>query len=95
MMFNLDPGTLLMAAAGLATLAFFFGAALDAIMHEDGFGPLGNMVLFVAGFFGGAYAAKTLGIPVHDLKMVAACGLGGAFALVSVLALLKAGLSRF
>ena len=51
MIWNLEPGWLMMAVAAVIVLALFFGAALDAIMREDGFGPIGNMVLFTGGFF--------------------------------------------
>ncbi len=94
MIWNLDTGWLAMAIAIVAVLAFFFGAALDAIMRDDGFGPTGNMLLFTAGFFTAVIVANTYGISLRDLKLAVAWGLGGAFALVGLLALVKAGLSR-
>ena len=94
MIWNLDTGWLMMAVAVVAVLAFFFGAALDAIMREDGFGPTGNMILFTVGFFMAVIVANTYGISLRDLKLAVAWGLGGAFALVAVLALAKAGLQR-
>lgn len=94
MIWNLDTGWLMMAIATVAVLAFFFGAALDAIMREDGFGSTGNMLLFTAGFFLAVIAANTYGISLRDLKLAVAWGLGGAFALVSLMALAKAALSR-
>ena len=94
MIWNLDTGWLMMAIAIVAVLGFFFGAALDAIMREDGFGPTGNMVLFTAGFFLAVIVANTYGISLRDLKLAVAWGLGGAFSLVSLVALAKAGLSR-
>ena len=84
MIWNLDSGWLMMAVATVAVLAFFFGAALDAIMREDGFGPTGNMILFTAGFFIAVIAANTYGISLRDLKLAVAWGLGGAFVLVSL-----------
>ena len=94
MIWSLDTGWLMMAVAVVAVLAFFFGAALDAIMREDGFGPTGNMILFTVGFFIAVIVANTYGISLRDLKLAVAWGLGGAFALVAVLALAKAGLQR-
>jgi hypothetical protein len=91
---NLEPGWLMMAVAAVIVLALFFGAALDAIMREDGFGPIGNMVLFTCGFFVAVFAANTWGIDLSDLKLAVAYGLGGAFAMVSLLAVLKAGIAR-
>jgi uncharacterized membrane protein YeaQ/YmgE (transglycosylase-associated protein family) len=95
MIWNLDSGWLAMAVASVAVMAFFFGSALNAIMRDDGFGPTGNMILFTIGFFAAVIVANTYGISLRDLKLAVAWGLSGAFILVSVLALLKAGLERF
>jgi hypothetical protein len=92
MIWNLDSGWLMMALASVAVMAFFFGSALHAIMREDGFGPTGNMLLFTVGFFAAVIIANTYGISLRDLKVAVGYGLGGAFALVSSLALVKAGL---
>lgn len=94
MIWNLEPGWLMMAVATVAVLSLFFGSALDAIMREDGFGPIGNMFLFTFGFFMAIIVANTYGINLRDLKTAMAYGLGGAFATVSVLALIKAGAGR-
>ena len=75
--------------------AFFFGTALDAIMKDDGFGPTGNTLLFTVGFFGAVLVANSYGVSLRDLKLAVAWGLGGAFMLISALALLKAGLARW
>ncbi|PWK63312.1 hypothetical protein [Aminobacter sp. AP02] len=92
MLWNLDPGWLMMAVAFVAVMSFFFGAALDAIMKEDGFGPTGNMMLFTTGFFGAVLVANSYGISLRELSLATAWGLGGAFIFISVLALLKAAL---
>lgn len=94
MIWNLEPGWLMMAVATVAVLSLFFGSALDAIMREDGFGPIGNMLLFTFGFFMAIIVANTYGVNLRDLKMAVAYGLGGAFLTVSVLALIKAGVGR-
>ena len=94
MLWNLEPGWLMMAIAFVAVMAFFFGAALDVIMKDDGFGPIGNMLLFTAGFFGAVLIANGYGIMLRDLRLAVAWGLGGAFVLISLLALAKAGLAR-
>ncbi|WP_395449883.1 hypothetical protein ACHMW7_08775 [Aminobacter sp. UC22_36] len=94
MLWNLDPGWLMMAIAFVAVMAFFFGAALDAIMKDDGFGPIGNMLLFTAGFFGAVVVANSYGITLRNLHVAVAWGLGGAFVFISVLALIKAGIAR-
>jgi hypothetical protein len=94
MIWNLEAGWLMMAVAGVAVLALFFGSALDAIMRDDGFGPIGNMLLFTFGFFAAIIIANTYGINLRELKMAMAYGLGGAFVTVSVLAALKAGIAK-
>jgi len=95
MLWNLEAGWLMMAVALVAVVAFFFGAALDAIMREDGFGPVGNMLVLTAGFFGAILGANLYGIELDDLTIAMAVGLGGAFVAVMLLALMKAGLARF
>lgn len=94
MIWNLDGFSLLMLVGGISVLGFFLGAALDAIMGGDGFGPFGNMALFIAGFFGAVYLANTQGIMLRDPTRAFATGLGGSFLLIAALALVKAGLSR-
>lgn len=95
MLMNLGLGWLLMAFAVVCIIAFMFGSALDAIMKEDGFGAIGNMALFVVGFFGAILAANEYGISLRDLKLAIAWGLGGAFAVIGILALAKAAIARF
>lgn len=95
MLWNLETGWLMMAIAMVAVIAFFFGAALNVIMREDGFGPVGNMAVFTAGFFAAIFAANSYGISMPDLTFATATGLAGAFVAIAVLALVKAGLARF
>ena len=64
----------MMAVASVAVLALFFGSALDAIMREDGFGPIGNMLLFTFGFFAAIIIANTYGVSLKDLKLAMAWG---------------------
>jgi hypothetical protein len=94
MIWNLDSGWLMMTVATVGVLGFFFGSALDAIMKEDGFGPTGNTILFAVGFFAAVFVANSMGISLRDLKLAVGWGLGGAFMLVSMLALLRAGVAR-
>jgi uncharacterized membrane protein YeaQ/YmgE (transglycosylase-associated protein family) len=94
MLWNLEPGWLMMAVAAVTVMALFFGAALHAIMRDDGFGPIGNMIIFTAGFFAAIFLANSWGISLRDLTQAMAIGLSGAFIITAVLALLKAGISR-
>ena len=91
---DVDPVLLSIGFVAVAAIALFFGAVLDAVMHDNGFGPTGNAVLFAAGFVGAVYVARSYGMGFAELRPMAACGFGGAFALFSLLALLKAGLAR-
>ncbi len=95
MLLNLDTSWLLMTVATVAVFGFFFGTALDAIMRDDGFGSTGNTLLFTLGFFVAVMVANEHGISLRDLKLAIAWGLGGAFAFISTLAFIKAGLARW
>ncbi|CDX34280.1 conserved membrane hypothetical protein [Mesorhizobium sp. SOD10] len=94
MFLHLDTSSLLFGFAIIAGFGFFFGTALDAIMKESGFGPTGNTLLFIFGFFAAVVIANKHGISLSDLKLAVAWGLGGAFSFISVLALIKAGMAR-
>lgn len=94
MIWNLGAGWLMMAVAAVSVLGYFFGSALHAIMREDGFGPLGNTILFVGGFFLTIFVANSYGINLKDLTQALAWGLGGAFGAVCSFALIKAGFTR-
>ncbi|WP_245431612.1 hypothetical protein [Mesorhizobium atlanticum] len=94
MFLHLDTTWLLFAFLVIAGFGFFFGTALDAIMRESGFGPTGNTLLFIFGFFAAVVIANKHGISLSDLKLAVAWGLGGAFAFISALALIKAGMAR-
>ena len=95
MLLHLDTSWLLMTVATVAVFGFFFGSALDAIMHDDGFGSTGNTLLFTLGFFVAVIVANEHGISLRDLKLAIAWGLGGAFTFISGMALIKAGLARW
>ncbi len=94
MLSSIDTTTLTVALIALMAVALVFGTVLNAIVGENGFGPVGNAVLFAAGFTGAAYLAELYGIALADFRLLAAWGIGGAFLLFSVLALAKAGLAR-
>ncbi|CDX42430.1 conserved membrane hypothetical protein [Mesorhizobium plurifarium] len=91
---HLETTWLLFAFAIIAAFGFFFGTLLDAIMKEGAFGPTGNTLLFIFGFFAAVVIANKHGISLSDLKLAVAWGLGGAFSFISVLALIKAGMAR-
>ena len=94
MISNLDAGWLLMAVTVVAIFSFMIGLALDALVSNDGFGAIGNMVVLTAGFFLAIMVANRYGYDFDELINACLVGLCGAFAVFSVLALGKAGLSR-
>lgn len=95
MIWNLDTPWLLMAIAIVVVLSLFFGAALDYLMREDGFGSTGNMIIVSTGFFLGILAANQHGYDLHEMHRAVMVGLAGAFVCLSALTLLKAILVRF
>jgi hypothetical protein len=95
MLWNLDPAWLMMAVALVAVLSFFFGSIMDAIMCDDGFGPVGNMAVIAIGFFAAIFLVNCNGIALHSLAIAVATGLSGAFLILAALAVLKSGLARF
>ena len=94
MVWNLDPGWLLIAFVVVGILSFILAMALHAIMGPDGFGAGGNAAIITTGFFLAVFAANNFGIRLADLRMAVAFGLGGAFVCLSALAMLKALLNR-
>jgi hypothetical protein len=95
MIWNLDTAWLLMAVATVVVLSFFFGAALDYLMRDDGFGSTGNMMIVSTGFFLGIVAANHRGFDLHELHLAVLVGLAGAFICLGTMTLLKAMLARY
>ncbi len=93
-MWNMDVSGIAFGLTVVAAIAFLCGTVLDAVVRENGFGPTGNALLFSAGFLTAVYVANQQGLVFADLKLAAAYGLGGGFALFAVLTLVKAGLAR-
>ncbi|MEO4000604.1 hypothetical protein [Mesorhizobium sp. CAU 1732] len=94
MLWDLGAGWLLMAFVVVGIIAFILALALNAIMGPDGFGASGNAIIITVGFFLGVSLANNLGYSMRDLQLAITTGLAGAFACLSVLALLKAALTR-
>lgn len=94
MLLDLDSSWLMMAVAAVAILAFIFSLGMDAIMKNEGFGPLGNTVIITVSFFLTILSVNAYGIRFPDLTSAALTGLGGAFGILMLMALIKAGLER-
>lgn len=94
MILNLPTGWLLMALAAIAILAFILGLVVDALMKDDGFGPIGNALVIGAGYFTGVFMANAWDIWLGDMKLMTAAGLTGALIALATLSLVKAALNR-
>ena len=94
MLWNLDTGWLMLIVAIVGIFSFILAMGMHAIMGDDGFGPIGNMVIIACGFFLAIFVANQWGIRLADLKLAAATGLGGAFVCLATLAVAKAALNR-
>jgi hypothetical protein len=94
MLSKIDPAWLMMAIATVAVLSYFFGAALDALMRDDSFGSFGNAIIMCGGFFLAILAANSHGYVLHGLHVAVLVGLGGAFLLLTTLALARALVKR-
>lgn len=94
MIWNLDTQWLLIAVACVGILSFMLGLALDGIMGKDGFGAVMNSFIITITFFATIYACNLYGISLRRIEVAVPYGLTGAFGGFSVIALLKAGLSR-
>ena len=93
MLTRLDTTWLVFAIAAVAMLSYLFSIALDAVLGEAGFGPVGNGAIITFGFFTAIYAGNYNGIR-FDLAGGIMIGLAGAFSLLLFMVLLKATLNR-
>ena len=83
-----------MAVIVVSMLSYLFGYALDRIMENDGFGPVGNMLILVICFFGGIYLANMYGYRFRSIPYAVAAGGTAGFICLAFLALLKGLLYR-
>lgn len=90
MLWNLDASWLMMAVAVVVVLSFFLGSAIDALVHDDGFGSFGNSLIIAGGFFLTILAANHQGYNLHELHRAIMVGLAGAFVCLGSLTLFKA-----
>ena len=89
MIWRIDPFWLVVGFMVVSMLAYVFGYALDRIIREEGFGPAGNMVVLVIGFFGSIYICNAYGIPFRNLQIAVAAGVTGGCLLMRILAFAK------
>lgn len=94
MLSNLHGGDLYLAVAVVAMLSFFIGLAVNAIMKEDGFGPVGNAVIVTAGFFLSIHFANEYGIRFRDVQFASVVGIAGSMSILFLLTSIKLYLNR-
>ncbi|MBY8915910.1 hypothetical protein T8J41_09105 [Nitratireductor rhodophyticola] len=94
MLMKLDTSWLIFALVAVTMIAYILSLGLDAAMKDDGFGAVGNAVIITAAFFGTIHLANQRGIRFSSLTEGATAGLGGAFAALLVLVVVKAVLRR-
>lgn len=94
MLLEHDTIWIVLAITVVAILSFIVGVFFDGLMKDDGFGATGNMLVMTGGFFAAVLGANARGIHFDTLGTGVAAGLAGAFAGMTLLALVKAGLSR-
>lgn len=90
MIWKIDPFWLFFSFMLVTMLSYLFGYFLDRILNRDGFGPVGNMIFLVAGFFGSIYFSNLYGIRFWNVQVAVAAGLAGSFAMLTVFYVLKA-----
>lgn len=94
MLLELDTIWIVLAISTVAILSYIVGVFFDTLMHDDGFGATGNMLVMTGGFYAAVLGANVRGIRFDTLGTGAAAGLAGAFAAIMLLALAKAALAR-
>ena len=94
MLWNLDPTWMAIAVAIICIFSFILALGMNAVMGEDGFGPIGNTIVIAAGFLLTIFVANEWGYALRDLRVAAATGLGGSLLFLTALAIAKAALNR-
>ncbi|MEO1703157.1 MAG: hypothetical protein AAFR71_14000 [Pseudomonadota bacterium] len=78
----------------LAAGGFFIGSAMDGVLGVDGFGPLGNMSLLVAGSLVGGIGIEYTAYKTNDPTVLAVIMVSGAFVLLGLFVITKLGLNK-
>ncbi|MEO0543587.1 MAG: hypothetical protein AAFY99_07185 [Pseudomonadota bacterium] len=73
---------------------FFIGSAMDGVLGVDGFGPLGNMSLLVAGSLIVGIGIEYTDFRTNDPTVLAVLMVCGAFFLLGFSVLSKLGLNK-
>ena len=69
--------------------SFFVGNAMDSVLGALGFGPLGNMIVLLAGFFLGLNAVDLIPFGHVPSAMIIPAAIAVSFAILLLLAVFK------
>lgn len=89
MLANLDTTELLVLTGALVLGAFFVSQFVNSILGPQGFGPIGTVVILVAGAFIGLYAAQHYQLPSRDYVIQGVCAIAGGFGTLFAAMILK------
>ena len=78
----------------LAASGFFVGSAMDGVLGVDGFGPLGNMSLLIAGSLVGGIGVEYTEYKTDDPTVLAVIMVSGAFIFLGFFVLSKLALNK-
>ncbi|WP_306119493.1 MULTISPECIES: hypothetical protein [unclassified Roseitalea] len=90
----MDTNTLIVVGLAIAVSAFFAGAAMHGVMEDDGFGPVGNMIIMIAGAIVGLYLGPMFEWPIDRNSADAVAAVSGGFIALAVLAIIKSYLVK-
>jgi len=76
-------------AALSVAASFFVGNAMDSVLGALGFGPLGNMIVLLAGFVIGLNLVDVIPFGHVPSAMIIPAAIGVSFAILFLLALFK------
>src|SRR5690554_6410811 len=94
MLWNLGFGWAVMAFGTVVAISYMLCLMMESSLGREGYGPIGNAALIIAGFFGTIYVANLRGINLRELDSAIIWGLAGAFGTFLVMVLIKAVLAR-
>lgn len=90
----LDTELFIALVAIVCIMSFFVGTFMHGLLEADGFGPLGNMMLLVAGTLLGFYFCDMY-IYGNNPVYFALVGISGGFLCLAICSLSKAMLNKF
>lgn len=94
MLWNIEFFWGVLAFGTVTGIAYMMCLMMESTIGREGYGPMGNAFLIVAGFFGAILVANYNGINLKQLDEAITYGLGGAFVTFLVMLLARAVILR-